>query len=291
MLAQEGSHKMLQDILDLTPVQKFNLTGVKLATISQATAYKGIQERLCPNPRPSTVINLDITRYAVERTTKHLPTDATIWLSIRNRDITRTIRVFLWKVLHNAHKCGNYWLQIPNFEHRSTCLMCGVEDSMTHILTECDAPGQKEIWNLTKDLWLSKHNLWPNVVNIGVITGCCLAKFLNGKGQHKLGAERLYRILMTESAHLIWRIRCEHIIERSNREQWHCIINKRLTLDQAMTNKRYETKAISTQTVLHTWSGTLKNELSLPDNWINYSGVLVGIRPPEQPWWQPAEPP
>src|ERR1700728_1495351 len=111
-------------------------------------AYKGIQERSCLNPRSSTVINLDITRHAVERTTEHLPTDATIWLSIRNKDITRTIRVFLWKVLYNAHKCGNYWLQIPNFEHHSNCSMCGVEDSMTHILTECDAPGQKEIWNL-----------------------------------------------------------------------------------------------------------------------------------------------
>ena len=56
-----------------------------------------------------------------------------------------------------------------------------------------------------------------------------------------------------------------------------------------MTNKRYETKAISVQTVLHTWSGTLQHELSLLDNWINYFVVLVGIKPPEQPWWHPAE--
>jgi len=240
-------------------------------------------------------------RYAVERTTKHLPTDATIWLSIRNKDITRTIRVFLWKVMHNAHKCGDYWLQIPDFEHQSKCSECNVEDSMTHILTECNAPGQKEVWNLSKNLWLTKHNHWPKVDNLGVITGCSLAKFPNGKGQCKLGAEHLYCILMTESAHLIWRIRCEHIIQRNDKEQWHtaqeiknrwhCAINKRLTLDQAMTNKRYETKAISFQTVLCTWSGTLQDELSLPDNWINYSGVLVGIKPPEQPWWQPAEPP
>jgi len=60
-----------------------------------------------------------------------------------------------------------------------------------------------------------------------------------------------------------------------------------------MTNKKYEAKGISVQTVLNTWSGTLKNELSLPDNWIKLSGVLVGIRPFEQPWWQrqQAEPP
>jgi ribonuclease HI len=95
MLAQQGLYKMLHDILDLTPVQKFNLTGAQLSTMSQAMAYKGIQERLCPNPRSSTVINLDITRYAVKRITKHLPTDASIWLSVRNKDITRTIKVFL----------------------------------------------------------------------------------------------------------------------------------------------------------------------------------------------------
>ena len=152
---------------------------------------------------------------------QQLPTDIAIWLFIRNKDITRTIRVFLWKVLHHAHKCGNYWLQIPYFGHHSKCHKCGVEDSMSHILTECDAPGQKEIWNLVKELWLSKNNLWPKVDNLGMIAGCSLAKFLNGKGQRKWGGEQLYCILITESAHLIWRIRCECIIEHSNREQWH----------------------------------------------------------------------
>ena len=58
-----------------------------------------------------------------------------------------------------------------------------------------------------------------------------------------------------------------------------------------MTNKRYETKAISTKIVLSAWSGTLQNELSLPENWINCSGVLVGIKPSEWPWWQPADHP
>jgi ribonuclease HI len=98
------------------------------------------------------VINLNITRHGVKRVTGHLPTDATIWHSIRSKDITRTIRVFFWKVLHKAHKCGDYWLKIPDFEHHSNCPDCGVEDSMTRILTECNTPGQREIWNLTKEI-------------------------------------------------------------------------------------------------------------------------------------------
>ena len=106
---------------------------------------------------------------------------------------------------------------------------------------------------------------------------------------------------MTESAHLIWKIRCEHVLERNNREQWHTAqeiknrwisaINKRLLLVQAMTNKSYESKAVSAKTMLCTWSETLQNESFLPENWINYTEVLVGFRPPEQLWWQWPKPP
>jgi hypothetical protein len=34
---------------------------------------------------------------------------------------------------------------------------------MTHILTDCDIPGQKDIWDLAKRTWLKKHNYWPIV--------------------------------------------------------------------------------------------------------------------------------
>jgi ribonuclease HI len=302
-LANEGIQKMTYDNLDLTLAKKFNLTGAQLSMMSQAMIYQGIKGRVQIAPRRSTIITLDVTRHAVKRLTGHLPTDATIWHSIRSKDITRSIRVFLWKILHGTHKCGDFWLKITNFEHRSLCPECKVEDSMSHILTECNLPGRKEIWNLTEELWLKKHNSWPKVDNLGVIVGCTMAKFLTKTGQRRPGAERLYRILMTESAHLIWRIRCERLLERCDKEQWHTTreiqnkwlyaINRRLSLDQAMTNKKYEAKGISVQTVLNTWSGTLKNEYSLPDNWIKLSGVLVGIRPFEQPWWQrqQAEPP
>jgi ribonuclease HI len=118
----------------------------------------------------------------VKRITRHLPTDATIWFSIRSKGITRTIRVFLWNLLHNAHKCGGYWLQIPSFEHHSECHECGVEDSMAHILTECSAPGQREIWDLAKDTWQTEHFFWPTVNNIGAIIGCGMARFMSRTG-------------------------------------------------------------------------------------------------------------
>jgi hypothetical protein len=204
VLANTGVHKEQCDALDLNPNQNFNLTGAQLSLVSQATAYRGLREREQVAPRLFTTINLNITRHAVNDLTGHMPTDAQMWHSIRSKNITRTIRVFLWKVLYKTQKCGDYWLNIPTSEH---CFECGVEDSITHILTECSAPGQSEIWNLTKKVWLKKHDSWPTIKGLGLIVGCCMAKFYNQKGQRKLGTEQLYQILMTESAHLIWRIR------------------------------------------------------------------------------------
>jgi hypothetical protein len=50
-----------------------------------------------------------------------------------------------------------------------------------------------------------------------------------------------------------------------------------------MTNTRYGKKALNKFLVLHTWSGVLKDEASLPEDWIRQPGVLVGIVPLEQP--------
>jgi len=102
----------------------------------------------------------------------------------------------------------------------------------------------------------------PSIVNIGSIIGCGLGKFKFAKGQHKPGANRLYRILLSESAYLIWKIHCECLLARSNEEQWHSqkeiqnhwlhVVNKRLQLDCAMTNRRFEKKALTDDVVLQT---------------------------------------
>ena len=175
------------------------------------------------------------------------------------------------------------------------CHFCGTTDSMEHILTECDAPGQNEVWALAKTLWLKKLNSWPKIFNVGSIVGCGLANFKTSSGKCNPGTNRLYGILLSESAYLIWKIRCEQVLEWPDCEHWHSSIeiqnhwlhtvNKRLELDCAMTGKQYGKKALTKEIVLQTWSGTLQDEQSLPENWIKKPRVLVGIEPLEQPWW------
>ncbi|KAG1872258.1 hypothetical protein F4604DRAFT_1768278 [Suillus subluteus] len=166
---------------------------------------------------------------------------------------------------------------------------------MEHILLECDkSNASKIIWDATQDLWLKRETSWSDI-KFGIILGCNLAIFRDNKGRKKEGKHRLFSILVLESAHLIWKIRCERAIKlgnnsklyHSNKEiynRWLKAINNRLKLDRLLTDStRFGKKATKIDKVLKTWSGILLNEENLPDNWIRQSGVLVGMtsyRPP-----------
>ena len=141
-------------------------------------------------------------------------------------------------------------------------------------------------WSLANDLW-REHNDKPLPVRVGDILGCRLANYTrNGKPDR--GKNRLYRILMSETAYLIWRMRNERRIRDKNNPTVSTIneltnrgthaINKRLTVNRALTDiTRFGRKAISSQLVKATWSGCPKNKEDLPDNWYLLRGVLVGI--------------
>lgn len=162
---------------------------------------------------------------------------------------------------------------------------------MEHILIDCDAPGCKEIWTLAQKLWLMKNHQWPEI-SLGLILGCGTAEFHDSDNKRNTGLERLYRIIISESAFLIWKLRCERVIQLGTEEntwhseleiqsRWIAVINQRLKLDQAMTNHKYTKKTLPRKLVLATWNGTLKNRQDLPPDWVGIPGVLVGISTPE----------
>jgi ribonuclease HI len=96
-------------------------------------------------------------------------------------------------------------------KERAECQHCGTIESMEHILSQCEIPGQKEVWDLAKELWTKRNPNWP-WPGIGTIISAGLANFKNEEGKMKPGEARLYRILMAESAHLVWKIRCERLM-------------------------------------------------------------------------------
>src|ERR1700722_2156881 len=229
-------------------------------------------------------------RFAIEHMSGYMPSDKQIWNSLKSKCLTRQAREFLWKCMHKAYKGGSYWGNISNHEHKAKCPVCQIEESMEHILMNCEALGQKVVWELARMLWKMKFTRWPQI-GYGTILGGGLANFKTLLGKPDTGKNWLFQILVSESAFLIWKIRCERRIQREDdREKFHstqeihnrwvATINKRLVERYLATNKRrYGKKAVGEYTIVQTWSGTLHDQKNLPENWVQQAGVLVGMRP------------
>ncbi|KAJ7357970.1 hypothetical protein DFH08DRAFT_1042572 [Mycena albidolilacea] len=223
----------------------------------------------------NTMINLERIHCSIAEEFLFQPSDKAIWTSIRSTNIHRLTRNFLWK-------CP-FWEHIPSLETFGLCETCRVTESMEHILLECDNPGQHQIWTLTKKLWRLRFPSWPKL-NWGLILGCGLARF---KSPFTRVKNCFFTILVSTAIKLIWNLRNERLFETYSQHssteihnRWVSLINTALKRDILLTDRiRFGSLAIKKELVLHTWSGTLLDEESLPDDWVKSKGVLVGIRP------------
>ena len=146
--------------------------------------------------------------------------------------------------MHDAHHIGKYWKHIPDCEDRGICQFCGEMEDLEHIVLKCVRPGQNQIWGLAKELWLKKNPTWPTL-SMGAILGCGLAAIKDENGRQDPGASRLYRILISESLFIIWKIRNDCVFGKNAgksvsdseiQNRWLFVINWRLELDRLLTN-------------------------------------------------------
>ncbi|ETW82840.1 ribonuclease H [Heterobasidion irregulare TC 32-1] len=114
-LARKGATKQNYNEIDLTVPPEFDLQGAKLATITQTMAYQGVlkEKHKKHTDQKTTMMRLDITQYAIERINGNLEADQSIWHSCQSKDISLTIRQFIFKALHDTHHIGQYWDHIP----------------------------------------------------------------------------------------------------------------------------------------------------------------------------------
>ncbi|KAJ7605464.1 hypothetical protein DFH06DRAFT_1020241 [Mycena polygramma] len=265
------------------------LPGLSLQGNRQKTFYRSIREEKTKTtkPRASTQKKLEVVREAAEASFGRRVIDADIWQAVAVKDILPRTAQFLWKSLHDSHRIGAYWTHLPGYEDRAECGKCGTLEDLEHILVGCEAPGQEVIWKAARTLWLEKESDWPEV-SLGTILGCGLAEFRDDGGKLKRGTQQLYRILISESAYLIWKIRNDRVISRDGepatedeiKNKWKFAINQRLQMDKLLANRPLKGKrpAMAPPLVLETWSKTLDDERSLPDNWLREPRVLVGNR-------------
>ncbi|KAH9829848.1 uncharacterized protein C8Q71DRAFT_799604 [Rhodofomes roseus] len=180
--------------------------------------------------------------------------------------------------MHRALKIGPFWAHIPGYETRADCPRCGVRESLAHILTECQAPGQDLVWAMTGSLWYRKTKTWskPTLEDILAVGLGTYAKPTTAKRRESI--RRLWRIVISEAAYLIWKLRCERVIEHTDEgdwehsrieisRRWHMALNRRLQMDLIATRKSFGLLAHSHLLVLATWSGVIGDEQGLQLDW------------------------
>ena len=230
----------------------------------------------------------------IKETFGETPTDEAIWKSMRHKDITKKIQDFLWKHAHGIFRLGAFWTHIPSFEDRAECPMCNKYDTFEHMMSECDSVERKTVWDQANQLWRRRHAK-DLPVSEGAILGGGLANFKRNDGKPDTAKNRLYRILMTESAHLIWVLRCERRIgggdnpwachtEQAVMNKWYRKINERLQVDCLLTNSfLYERRALDTKKVYYTWAKCSTNTEDTHREWCRNPGFLVGMTPRRPP--------
>ncbi|KAH9830056.1 uncharacterized protein C8Q71DRAFT_717665 [Rhodofomes roseus] len=266
----------------------FNLSGVRLKGLTQRLAYRMIRTRN-HTTRAATERNLSSIIPEIRKPNRRDTSAAELWTSLKSKDIRKTISDYLWKCIHNAHRVGSFWENIPGYEDRSKCSFCDETESMRHILIECQAPGRDTIWDLAGSIWRNKQAEWIRP-SYEEILGMGLQEWFTRKNKRRPLAERFWRILISESTYLIWCLRCERTIghesdpgwvhsEKEIVARWTTLMNRRLHLDMTMTHHRFGRQALRKDLVLGTWRGTLFDEHALPDDWTSIDRVLVGITP------------
>ncbi|KAF8310760.1 hypothetical protein DL93DRAFT_2140318 [Clavulina sp. PMI_390] len=302
-LAAEGANKPEVEITNLQIPTPHRLSGARLSTGTQKLFYKGIRETKNKElePRPDTEENIEEARTVIAGISGSNLTTERLWRSIlQNKNFTNNIRIFLWKLMHNAHKVGKYWERIDSLRERAKCsgTKCkNATESMQHILFECPHNQCETVWNAAKHILKKKNIEWLENLNLNHIRACGAIEITddgNEDESRRSGATRLAQIVMAESAFLIWKMRCKRVIdcdedtpqtEITSREAYNKIfaeMDKRLTTDRLKL--RYgklsaKTRRSHENLVLNTWSGTLQDEQNLPDDWTKERGVLVGRSP------------
>ncbi|KAH9835471.1 uncharacterized protein C8Q71DRAFT_837434 [Rhodofomes roseus] len=171
------------------------------------------------------------------------------------------------RVLKTRHKSQRYFISLQ----RSSGAYC------TRLRCTSYQRSLKIAWFLFKTSEV--RNIFPDGL------GCRKWSYNDKKQNH--GATRLWRILISESAFLIWKLRCERVIGHEEEERWAhssnelrsrwaSTMNQRLHLDAATTHPRFGRKALRRDIYADTWHDAVVDNRALYTH-RSREGVLVGI--------------
>ena len=123
-------------------------------------------------------------------------------------------------MLHDGYKVSHFWDKVEGLKEHRLCTVCGVHDTMQHIMSQCRASGQEQIWNLASQLWWKKDNqdLQPTIGQIYLYvlpnpnSTLTSANEMTENQRTNFGKQRLRTIISLESAYLIWKMQNDRVI-------------------------------------------------------------------------------
>lgn len=290
-LAGRGAKRAEPDELDITIPKELKISGAKLSAITQKLAYKAIRERKAAKLPARRATEAVVGRVVedVERLTGRKIKPRTFWDSLTKTAVSRECRQFLWKTAHDAFMVGDKWRRpkmSDELQARAVCSKCNVTESMDHILFQCEAVGRSQVWELLREHW-EGTGYEPRELCWGTIVGApCMTARADG-GVRLLDAKsELWTILATESAYLVWKLRCERVIQNEGSEftvaevenRWRSVILGRAVLDHRSTAKSLGSRALNEEAVQSTWAPLARNIAENQAEFeVSSSEVLAGI--------------
>ncbi|KAJ7060273.1 hypothetical protein C8F01DRAFT_1084034 [Mycena amicta] len=275
-LAITGCSRSSSTRIHLQVPEETHLPGAKLVGTKQKVLYQAIRESKNKKrkARAGTDRRIKLIQEHVLHDYDKVVSKEDIWIAARNKDFSRQLRNFMWRSNHDSFYIGN------------KCRTCGETEDIKHILLDCNEPGQAEIWATAEELWRKDNSSWP-ITKVGAILGCGLAEFKDDSGRPLRGKQRLFRILVSESAFTIWKLRNERVIPPADGtshsmekvlNRWYRALNDRLEIDMVLANRPRKGKlpSLDPLLVLNTWSSIVSSDKVLSENWLKDPRVLVG---------------
>ncbi|KAL7280190.1 hypothetical protein ACG7TL_006609 [Trametes sanguinea] len=284
-LADKGAEGVQEAQLRVDETSGLHLSGAKLQATTQRLAYRAIRsaKEQKANVRPSTAENLDLIRKDLQRECAVSPTNDTLWAAVKKNTATREGRQFIWRAIHDSFMIGRHWLRAtmpPPLRNRAECHVCGCLETMNHILFDCSATGRQLSWTLLTSLW-SRTGDKEITPTWGTVMGAQSVVIKDEHGTRQPTKEARWAVLATETAFLVWKMRCERVIQREGEQftaqeatnRWWSTIRDRQKLDMSAANGYLGKRALCRQEMMKLWEPLLVNgKIREVDD-----GVLVGI--------------
>ncbi|KAJ3875235.1 hypothetical protein F5051DRAFT_462140 [Lentinula edodes] len=160
-------------------------------------------------------------------------------------------------------------------------------------------PTTEAIWKSTRHkdlgkkirafLWMLLHSgykigeYWEKIPGFESRATCTHCNTSESMEHILIDLSRLFRILISESSYLIWKLRCERVIGGKNitkaqiTNQWTWTVESRLNLDCLLTSKKFSTGKLSKEMIKKTWGKLVMNKDQFFET-LEDTGVLVSIR-------------